>query len=153
MDQGAGGPDGSACPDEQKGNHMRKALYFMPLALGACVAAEPDTSVEAGRAAYEADCAACHGADGRGAGDFGVQLFTIPPDLTTLSARNGGIFPRDEVMSVIDGYDRSHAFSAAMPEFGVLDLGPTVIVEEDGIGTPVPAKLLALATYLETIQE
>ncbi|NBD28941.1 MAG: c-type cytochrome, partial [Alphaproteobacteria bacterium] len=109
--------------------------------------------VEAGKAAYQKDCAACHGTDGRGAGDFGVELFTIPPDLTTLSAQNGGDFPRDYVMSVIDGYDRSHAFSAAMPEFGVLDLGPTVIVEEDGVGTPVPATLLALANYLETIQE
>jgi hypothetical protein len=40
-----------------------------------------------------------------------------------------------------------------MPEFGALDLGPAVIVEDDGIGTPVPATLLALANYLETIQE
>ncbi|PWG15980.1 c-type cytochrome [Salibaculum griseiflavum] len=132
---------------------MKKPLLLIPFLLGACVAQQPDTSVEAGKAAYQTECAACHGADGRGAGDFGVELFTIPPDLTTLSAQNGGDFPRDYVMSVIDGYDRSHAFSAAMPEFGVLDLGPTVIVEEDGVGTPVPATLLALANYLETIQE
>ncbi|WP_412507060.1 c-type cytochrome [Roseovarius sp. SYSU LYC5161] len=133
---------------------MRKALYFMPLALlGACVTAQPDTGVEAGRTAYQDNCAACHGADGRGGGTLGAQLETPPPDLTTLSARNGGTFPRDAVMSVIDGYDRSHAFSAAMPEFGALDLGPAVIVEDDGIGTPVPATLLALANYLETIQE
>lgn len=132
---------------------MKKPLLLIPLLLGACVSQQPDTSVEAGKAAYQKDCAACHGTDGRGAGDFGVELFTIPPDLTTLSAQNGGDFPRDYVMSVIDGYDRSHAFSAAMPEFGVLDLGPTVIVEEDGVGTPVPATLLALANYLETIQE
>jgi mono/diheme cytochrome c family protein len=133
---------------------MRNALYVMPLALlGACVAAQPDTSVEAGRAAYQDNCAACHGADGRGGGALGAQLDAEPPDLTTLSARNGGSFPRDAVMSVIDGYARSHAFSAAMPEFGALDLGPAVIVEDDGIGTPVPATLLALANYLETIQD
>lgn len=135
---------------------MKKALYFIPLALAAlaaCVTPEPDASVEAGRLAFEANCAACHGDDGRGAGELGIELFTIPPDLTTLSAQNGGVFPREYVMSTIDGYERSHSFSAAMPEFGMIDLGPTVIVEEDGVGTPVPATLLALAAYLETLQE
>lgn len=132
---------------------MKKAIVFMPLALTACMAVEPDTSVEAGRMAYQDQCAACHGVDGKGAGDFGVELFTIPPDLTTLSAANGGVYPRDYIMSAIDGYERSHGFSAAMPEFGALDLGPTVIVEEDGVGTPVPATLLALTAYLETLQE
>jgi len=57
------------------------------------------------------------------------------------------------VLGVIDGFDRGAHFSAAMPEFGAGDMGPTVIVEEDGLGTPVPARLLALGTWLETIQE
>jgi hypothetical protein len=57
-------------------------------------------------------------------------------------------------MSVIDGYRRGSHFSEAMPEFGATDLGPTVIVENpDGTGTPVPETLLALADYLESIQQ
>lgn len=133
---------------------MKQGIFAaIAIALGGCVAPEPDTSSAAGALAFQQDCASCHGVDGRGAGDFGVQLFQVPPDLTTLAANNGGVFPRDYVMSVIDGYSRADHFSVAMPEFGALDLGPTVIVEEDGVGTPVPARLLALANYLETLQE
>ena len=121
-------------------------------ALAGCVN-KADTSVEAGARAFADNCAACHGVDGRGSGSFGRQLITQPPDLTTLSARNGGVFPRDEVASTIDGYARGAHFSAAMPEFGAGDMGPTVIVENaDGTATPIPAELLALVTYLEAIQ-
>ena len=56
-------------------------------------------------------------------------------------------------MSTIDGLDRGAHFSAAMPEFGAGDLGETVIVENDGLGTPVPMTLLVLTDYLERIQQ
>ena len=57
-------------------------------------------------------------------------------------------------MSTIDGFARGAHFSPAMPEFGETDLGQTVIVEETpGVGTPIPEKLLALADYLESIQQ
>jgi len=122
------------------------------LALAGCVE-QADTSVEAGAMAFAENCASCHGVDGRGSGSFGRQLINEPPDLTILSAANGGVFPRNEVASTIDGYARGDHFSAAMPEFGAGDLGPTVIVEnDDGTGTPIPAELLALVTYLESIQ-
>jgi hypothetical protein len=40
-----------------------------------------------------------------------------------------------------------------MPEFGADDLGPLVVVEvEDGIGTPIPADLIALSEYLRSVQ-
>jgi hypothetical protein len=39
-----------------------------------------------------------------------------------------------------------------MPEFGAEGLGMTVIVEHEGVGTPVPADLLALAAWLEGVQ-
>lgn len=118
-----------------------------------CVEQELDVSAEAGAMLFAENCAACHGVDARGAGEFGVQLFNIPPDLTQLSANNGGVFPTDYVMGVIDGFHRDPRFSQAMPEFGAGDMGPTVIVEQDGLGTPVPARLLALTSWLETIQE
>jgi mono/diheme cytochrome c family protein len=99
------------------------------------------------------NCASCHGADAKGGGPAGRDLATAPPDLTMIAARNGGIFPTDRVMSTIDGLDRDAHFSAAMPEFGAGDLGETVIVENDGLGTPVPMKLLVLTQYLESIQQ
>lgn len=121
---------------------------ILPLALAACVEPAPPD----GRQAFLTDCAACHGTDAKGAGNFGAQLLVVPPDLTILAARNGGVFPRDAVMSTIDGLQRDPHFSAAMPEFGAGDMGDPVIVEADGIGTPVPVRLLALADYLESVQ-
>lgn len=118
-------------------------------ALSACMP-EPEVS---GRAAYDQNCAACHGEDARGTGPLGRTLTPPPPDLTVLARNNDGIFPRDYVMSTIDGFARRAHFSAAMPEFGLGDLGPTVMVEgPDGLGTPIPARLLALADYLDNLQ-
>jgi hypothetical protein len=111
-----------------------------------------ETAVD-GRLLFMDSCAGCHGVSGMGDGEFGQQLIKPPADLTTLAARYDGVFPRDYVMSTIDGYRRGSHFSASMPVFGDGDLGPTVIIEDgQGNGTPVPVKLLALANYLETIQ-
>lgn len=119
------------------------------MTLTGCVE-EPEVT---GRLAFAEDCAACHGADGTGRGMLASGLIVQPPDLTTLTRRNDGVFPRNEVMSTIDGFNRGGHFSAAMPEFGAGDMGPTVIVEfEEGIGTPVPQRLLALSDYLQSIQ-
>ena len=130
-----------------------KTLWIAPLLLAGCVEQELDVGAEAGAVLFQANCASCHGTDARGMGSLGRQLLIMPPDLTVLAANNGGVFPRAYVLGVIDGFDRRPHFSGAMPEFGAGDMGPTIIVEEDGLGTPIPARLLALATYLETIQE
>lgn len=133
---------------------MMRALMILGAvcALSACQQLFPGREPDA--AAFFADnCAACHGPQGKGDGEMAAHLITSPPDLTQISARHGGAFPRDFVMSAIDGYARGAHFSAAMPEFGAGDLGDVVIVEgADGSGVPVPAMLLALTDYLEAIQ-
>lgn len=106
----------------------------------------------AGNAVYAQDCAGCHGTDARGNGPVARRLGVEAPDLTMIAARNGGVFPRDRVMSVIDGLNRDAHFNTAMPEFGAGDMGDTVIYENAGLGTPVPERLLALADYLGAIQ-
>jgi mono/diheme cytochrome c family protein len=128
---------------------MRLALLAV-LPLAACVA-EPEPP--SGASLFAQSCAVCHGPDGRGTGRAAAGQDVAPPDLTTIAARNGGVFPRNQVMSIIDGYRRGQHFSPAMPEFGAGDLGRMIIVENpDGTGTPIPENLLALADYLESIQ-
>ena len=119
------------------------------IALAACVdEAPPD-----GHTLYTENCASCHGASGHGDGPIAEGLDATMPDLTMLSARHRGVFPRDYVMSTIDGYSRGQHGAQTMPEFGEGDLGPTIIIEGgDGNGIPVPANLLALANYLASIQ-
>ncbi|WP_299656227.1 cytochrome c [uncultured Jannaschia sp.] len=105
---------------------------------------EADIDASRGKALFAASCTGCHDDDGSGG---------IGPDLTGLSARAGGTFPEDYVMATIDGLDRHGDPEAVMPEFGAQGLGDTVIVEHDGLGTPVPADLLALTAFLRSIQD
>lgn len=77
-----------------------------------------------------------------------------PADLTRISERNGGTFPMVRVMSAIDGYTRRGDRTSVMPELGVVfQEGPLVMVPTgDGVATPTPANLVALAEYLRGIQ-
>src|ERR1700691_878437 len=57
-----------------------------------------------GRQDFDANCASCHGKDGRG---HGAALYVIPgikpSDLTKLTKNNGGVFPAERVYQSIDG--------------------------------------------------
>lgn len=109
-------------------------------------------SVSHGAQFFSANCAQCHGAEGRGY-DGPTRDWTPPPDLTLLTQRNRGMFPEIQTLSTIYGpaFRRNHG--RIMPEFGERDLGPMVIVEvEEGVGTPIPADLIALSEYLRSIQ-
>lgn len=134
---------------------MRNRSWAFALVLLASACA-PDmdfrTSPEHGARLFAENCSACHGTDARGYSGASSKEFSAP-DLTILSRENGGEFPEVDVLSTIDGLERHGDPDAIMPEFGAGDLGPTVVVEmETGLGTPVPADLLALSLYLDSIQ-
>ena len=133
---------------------IRLTLGLMAAAsLAACIEARPDPgSTEAGARLFAENCATCHGADARGNGPTAQLIGVEAPDLTLESQRNGGVFPRDRIRSIIDGLNRDPHFSAVMPEFGAMDLGETIIVEEEGLATPIPADLLALSNWIEAQQ-
>lgn len=121
---------------------------------GVVLACSPAPEVT-GRALYQEYCVACHRASGQGNGPLAAGLDRSVPDLTLISARNGGAFPMAEVMSTIDGYTRRGEGNVTMPEFGAdLKDGPLVLVDTgDGIATPTPERLVALAEYLRTLQQ
>jgi mono/diheme cytochrome c family protein len=56
-----------------------------------------------GRDLFEFYCAPCHGRDGKGSGPVVAALKTPPPDLATITSRNGGTFPRARVESLVTG--------------------------------------------------
>ncbi|MDX1781567.1 MAG: cytochrome c [Thalassovita sp.] len=126
-----------------------KRLILLPLLFVAACVASPDRS---GQDLFNSYCVACHGASGRGDGALAAQLAVAPADLTRLSARNGGRFPRDHVMATIYGYPGKFQ-QGAMPEFGALLSGPVRLVRsEDGALMRTPSALIALSGYLETLQ-
>ena len=121
-------------------------------AVAAMVACTPQPPAEvAGRALFAENCAVCHGTEGRGDGPAAAAMSPPPVDLTLLSRTNGGSFPLVAVMSYIDGYTRDGR--DGMPAFGADLDGPLVMVDTgDGILTPTPAPLVALADHVESLQ-
>jgi mono/diheme cytochrome c family protein len=69
---------------------------------------------EVGKRLYLNFCATCHGELGNGDGK-GVMP---GPRLTDLAERNGGTYPFDQVVSVIDGSEESGAHGSPMPSWG-----------------------------------
>ena len=136
---------------------MQKSWILAVAAVGAlaitgCVGQTSNTGVS-GKRLYSENCASCHGPKGQGDGPFAKDLIMPPSDLSALSENNGGEFPRNYVISTMDGYARGEHFSGAMPEFGVKLAGKDVILETgEGVVTPTPAPLVALANYLESLQ-
>lgn len=131
---------------------MMAAATAALVAAGCAMTLQERVSSRHGAALFAQECAACHGAGGTGyAGP--ARDWTPPPDLTTLARRNGGTFPQLAILSTIDGLERHGQAGAIMPEFGAGDMGPTVVVEmEEGVGTPIPADLIALGEHLRSIQ-
>ena len=119
--------------------------------LSACQPAEapvPDPALD-----FAENCAACHGTSGRGDGPLAIDLPKAPADLTRLSAGNGGIFPTTRVMAQIWGYAGAKG-QGVMPAFSSLMEGETLPYDGgDGILTPTPLRLVALAEYLKTLQD
>lgn len=132
---------------------MLRPLALLAAAVAGIAACAP-TKVVTGADLYGDFCASCHGASGVGDGPAAALLEKKPADLTRISARNRGHFPLTQVLSTIDGYTRAAEGDHVMPEFGaMLSGGPTVLVDSgDGIKTPTPAHLVALAQYLQSIQ-
>ena len=139
-----------------------QAIKYAPIAvfsigLGGCTLVEPSskevrTDAVYGMQLFAENCASCHGDDAKGGGAESLGLGVVPPDLTHFSKENGGTFPRDRVLAIIDGFHRQQQLKTSMPIFGDESLGEIIQVEAGGISTPIPADLLALANYLESIQ-
>lgn len=87
---------------------------------GVKLTAVPRVQATDGAAMFEAYCAACHGAGGKGDGPAAGALKKRPTDLTEISARNNGEFPALMVMTVLGnnpGAGSAHG-SSEMPLWG-----------------------------------
>lgn len=78
----------------------------------------PSYPVDAGKEMFNTYCGTCHGEDGRGFGPAAPALTMNVPDLTLLSARNGGNYPKYRVLTALSRQSEFHGQSASdMPDW------------------------------------
>ena len=106
-------------------------------------------STDQGAQLFKTYCAACHGANGRGAGPASEQFRKIPPDLTKYTARNGGVFPSERVRRIIDGTGVAAHGDRDMPVWGDAFQGGREGLTADG----AKARIDLIVRFLEAIQQ
>ena len=91
-------------------------------------------------------CAACHGESGKGDGPVGATLKKPPADLTQISQKHGGTFPRAKVRQFIDGERPVPAHGLRqMPIWGK-------VFREEKPDSEARMRIFALTVFLESIQ-
>jgi mono/diheme cytochrome c family protein len=98
-----------------------------------------------GRQLFKTHCATCHGTSGQGDGPMVQYLRVRPTDLTSIAARNKGVFSAEAVHRSIDGRQavRAHG-DPAMPIWG------DALSQAGGTATE---RIRDVVAYLESIQE
>ena len=92
------------------------AILILSLAAGATSAAAQTASTKSGAELYNAACAACHGADGRGTTPTLLGFDTPIPDFTDCSFST--VEPDADWMAVSHDGGPARAFDRRMPAFG-----------------------------------
>jgi mono/diheme cytochrome c family protein len=97
---------------------------------------------------YRAYCASCHGTEGKGDGPAAPALNTKIPDLTTITQRNGGVFPAERVRKIIAGEQSilGHG-SREMPVWG------PIFHQVEGDRDYGNVRLQNVTDYLKSIQK
>ncbi|MEI8169588.1 MAG: c-type cytochrome [Rhodoferax sp.] len=114
---------------------------------------------DTGQREYESKCEVCHGHAGKGNGPYVEYLKTPASDLTALKKNNGGVFPVDRVISIIDGREAVKGHGAReMPIWGRQYSSETVEAAEYYVDVPydqemyIRSRILALVDYLDRLQ-
>lgn len=137
-------------------------LWFAPALLGMAIAVASSAHAQPagvrGGWEYLNSCASCHGVMGRGDGPLARHLVTQPSDLTRLAQRNGGAFPRERLISVVDGRASTEIGPHGSREMPVW--GSTFVERYTNMGVPPQGaeeisrrRIQHLVEYLESIQQ
>ena len=91
-------------------------------------------------------CASCHGENAAGGGAISAQLRTAVPDLTTFSARNGGMFPAERVRQMIEGRGPAAHGDRSMPVWGE-------VFRLQNSDADAAMRIDSIVTFLRSIQQ
>jgi len=102
-----------------------------------------------GKAMFAHYCASCHGLDARGDGPAAPALKMPPTDLTSLAAKNRGVFPTASVRRYIKGVDAPPAHgSRDMPVWGDV----FKVFQSPTDTAMIDIRVNALTEYVKTLQ-
>jgi mono/diheme cytochrome c family protein len=104
------------------------------------------TAPLSGAQLFRTHCASCHGEDAAGAGPTSAQLRSAVPDLTTFSARNGGMFPVERVRQMIEGRGPAAHGDRSMPVWGD-------VFRRQSADPDAAARIDSIVTFLRSIQQ
>ncbi|MFN7920827.1 MAG: c-type cytochrome [Bryobacteraceae bacterium] len=138
--------------------NFKLVRWILPAAIATCLVAADkvkmkevpikDTPVTSGSKMFQEYCAACHGATAKGDGPAAAALKASPGDLTRLTARNDGKFPRLKVRAMLDGKEGVTAHGTReMPIWG--SLFRTIGRGDPGV---VELRMKNLIDYVESLQ-
>jgi len=116
--------------------------------------AQAQGRADLGKREFEANCASCHGLDGKGGGPYVEMLRRSPPDLTQLQKANNGVFPLVRMYEVIEGAGVGHG-TRDMPVWGRdyrIKAGEYYADMPYDPEVYVRSRILALAEYLSRLQ-
>jgi len=125
-------------------------------AVGAFAATPSKPPTYSGQALYATNCANCHGQYGEGNGPMAADLTKTPPDLRHLAASNGGVFPRERIVDIIDGRVIVAAHGGReMPVWGQAfsALNDDESMSPADIEADTHARIAALVDFLKRIQQ
>jgi len=135
-----------------KSSTLLTALVAAALIAASGISQAQQRRVDVGKLEYEANCASCHGIKGKGDGPLKSSLTKSPSDITTLTKRNGGVFPINRVYEVIDGREEVKAHGPReMPVWG----RDYIYKAEEDLRDPevfVRSKTLSLIDYIYRLQ-
>ena len=142
-----------------KRNQFGIAVIGLAL-LGVGAAGLAADKVDLGKREYEANCAVCHGARGKGDGPFVSMMTVRVPSLTALAKANGSMFPFARVYEIIEGAQVPKAHGAP----GMMIWGDAYVTQRAGLkddyggalydpAALARARTLALTEYIYRLQE
>ena len=135
------------------GSFALTVLLSVTLRAAVLGAAGPDqvtpNHAQMGADLYRMYCASCHGTTARGDGPLAASMRRTPPNLTEITKRQKGTFPRELIFKIIDGRERVAGHGGPdMPVWG----DAFMRTSDNADRNSVQFRIQALVDYLETIQ-
>ncbi len=132
---------------------MKTSVLVATAVLSSLLGVQSASAESAGQNEYMIACAGCHGVSGKGDGPLAGLLKAETPDLTALAERNGGEFPFEYTLFMIDRRNVIPVHGDDMPIWGERFQVSATSQRGETAEMVARGRILSLVYYLESIQK